>query len=269
MEESVFDPTYGGADFGDFVIDYTDPVGTTGLYYTDYDFGYGDSGYGFDAVNNNFDISGWDASEIQNTATTPGQEGYGWRYFTDGTAISPDGKYYSGGSLVYDPSNQSGFWGGVSGALGTKAANALKSKIMNPDGSVNPAAIGTALAAIKMATGGNDVKTGGYNKPIPKLEAVREQVQYNDPNRAPGSTGRQYFTDTQYVPQGNAEALAAAKDASTQQAAGLQAAAPHEQRRARPRAVPGQCTGHPEPRRGLLPCRAGYPALQVARWQQL
>jgi hypothetical protein len=47
---------------------------------------------------------------------------------------------------------------------------------MNPDGSVNPAAIGTALAAIKMATGGNKVETGGYNKPIPKFEAVREQV---------------------------------------------------------------------------------------------
>jgi hypothetical protein len=188
-------------------------------------YGYGDSGYGFDAVNNNFDISGWDASEIQNTATTPGQEGYGWRYFTDGTAISPDGKYYSGGSLVYDPGNQSGFWGGVSNALGTKAANALKSKIMNPDGSINPAAIGTALAAIKMATGGNDVQTGGYNKPIPKFDAVREQVQYNDPNRVPGSAGRQYFTDTQYVPQGNAEAMAAARANAAQQFAGLQAAA--------------------------------------------
>jgi hypothetical protein len=172
-----------------------------------------------------FDTSTWDASEIQNTATTPNQEGYGWRYFTDGTAISPDGKYYSGGSLVYDPSNQSGFWGGVSSALGTKAANALKSKIMNPDGSINPAAIGTALAGIKMATGGNKVQTGGYNKPIPKLEAVREQVQYNDPNRIPGSTGRQYFTDTQYVPQDDAGALAAAKSASAEQAAGLQAAA--------------------------------------------
>ena len=171
-----------------------------------------------------FDTSTWDASEIENTATTPGQEGYGWRYFTDGTAISPDGKYYSGGSLVYDPGNQAGFWGGVSSALGTKAANALKSKIMSPDGSINPAAIGTALAGIKMMTGGNEVQTGGYNKPIPKLDAVREQVQYNDPNRAPGSGGRQYFTDTRYVPQGNAEALASAKAASAEQASGLQAA---------------------------------------------
>lgn len=25
----------------------------------------------------------------------------GWRYFTDGTSISPEGDYYSGGSLVY------------------------------------------------------------------------------------------------------------------------------------------------------------------------
>lgn len=27
----------------------------------------------------------------------------GWQYFTDGTAISPDGKYYFQDKLVYDP----------------------------------------------------------------------------------------------------------------------------------------------------------------------
>lgn len=33
--------------------------------------------------------------------TLPGQPGYGWKYYTDGTAISPDGsKYFSGGELV-------------------------------------------------------------------------------------------------------------------------------------------------------------------------
>ena len=54
---------------------------------------------------------------------------------------------------------------------------------------------------------------------------MRERVQYNDPNRVPGSTGRQYFTDTQYVPQGDVEAMAAAKANAAQQVAGLQAAA--------------------------------------------
>jgi hypothetical protein len=67
--------------------------------------------------------------------------------------------------------------------------------------------------------------SGGYNKPVPKMDMVREQVQYNDPNRAPGSTGRQYFTDPRFVGRGDADAMAAAKAASAEQAAGLQAAA--------------------------------------------
>ena len=29
--------------------------------------------------------------------------GAGWQYFNDGTAISPDGKYYYQGQLAYDP----------------------------------------------------------------------------------------------------------------------------------------------------------------------
>lgn len=34
----------------------------------------------------------------------------GWRYFTNGIAISPDGTYYQNGKLVYSPSG-----GGASG----------------------------------------------------------------------------------------------------------------------------------------------------------
>lgn len=33
----------------------------------------------------------------------PGEPGWGWSYFTDGTAIGPDGKYYFQGAEVYDP----------------------------------------------------------------------------------------------------------------------------------------------------------------------
>ena len=32
----------------------------------------------------------------------------GWRYFSDGTTISPDGVYYSNGQQVYDPNNPNG-----------------------------------------------------------------------------------------------------------------------------------------------------------------
>lgn len=33
----------------------------------------------------------------------PGQAGYGWRYFSDGTVIGPDGSYYSNGVKVWSP----------------------------------------------------------------------------------------------------------------------------------------------------------------------
>ena len=48
-------------------------------------------------------------SEIVNTAL-PGQPGAGWRYFDDGTVISPDGSYYLNGQLVWTPPS-----GGASG----------------------------------------------------------------------------------------------------------------------------------------------------------
>lgn len=35
------------------------------------------------------------------TGAKQGQSGYGWRYFTDGGAISPDGSYYLNGDKVW------------------------------------------------------------------------------------------------------------------------------------------------------------------------
>lgn len=40
--------------------------------------------------------------EINNPAL-PGEPGYGWRYFDDGTVIDPAGRYYKNGQLVYTP----------------------------------------------------------------------------------------------------------------------------------------------------------------------
>ena len=42
------------------------------------------------------------AKQIFNTAT-PGQEGWGWQYFSDGTSIGPDGSYYQNGQKVWSP----------------------------------------------------------------------------------------------------------------------------------------------------------------------
>lgn len=35
------------------------------------------------------------------TNAVPGSPGYGWRYFTDGTSISPDGIYYRNGEQIW------------------------------------------------------------------------------------------------------------------------------------------------------------------------
>lgn len=46
-------------------------------------------------------------TEIENKSV-PGEESYGWKYYSDGTSISPDGKYYHKGELVWSPDSTSG-----------------------------------------------------------------------------------------------------------------------------------------------------------------
>lgn len=41
-------------------------------------------------------------TEISNTAL-PGQIGWGWKYYSDGTVIDPEGRYYYNGQLVWSP----------------------------------------------------------------------------------------------------------------------------------------------------------------------
>lgn len=114
--------------------------------------------------------------------------------------------------------------------LGDKAGAFLKQYLFNPStGAINLAGVGTAAMALYNFGKKDDASAAGYQKPVPKMEAVREQVDYVDPNRRPGESGRQYFTDPRFVTQGadtaaNATALQAAKDASAAQATGLRAA---------------------------------------------
>lgn len=106
-------------------------------------------------------------------------------------------------------------------ALGGEAKNFLKKYLYDPTtGKANLAGLGTAAMALYSLT--RDKDSGGYNKPVPKMDMIREQVQYNDPNRRPGESGRQYFTDPRFATQGDAASIDAAKAASAQQAAGLQ-----------------------------------------------
>jgi hypothetical protein len=175
-------------------------------------YGYGGSGYGFeDPYNYSYGGSGYGFDEAP-----VDWSGYG--------NLTPAelGQL----NTITDSNQLNAIANAAKANLGDQAGAFLKKYLFDPStGKVNLAGVGTAAAALKMLSGGNKIETGGYSKPVPKFDVVREQVQYNDPNRAPGSTGRQYFTDTQYVPQGDAGALAAAKTASAEQAAGLQAAA--------------------------------------------
>lgn len=101
--------------------------------------------------------------------------------------------------------------------LGATAGKVFANMMKNPGASVM-----TALAAAKAFSGSD--KDGGYNVPVPKMDAVTQQIQYNDPNRRPGSAGRQYTTDPRFVKQGDAAGLAAAQAASDAQKAGILAA---------------------------------------------
>ena len=49
----------------------------------------------------------------------------------------------------------------------------------------------------------------GYQGGIPEYDVLRQRVPgTNDPTRRPGSSGQRYFTDVQYVPQGQGSPLA-------------------------------------------------------------
>jgi len=176
-------------------------------------------------VSNGIDMSQYGATEIQNNAL-PGQPGYGWKYYSDGTVISPEGKYYTNDpetgktTMVYDPSSGSGSF--VNSLL-QNAKSAFTKKDAQGNESIDWAALGAAGAALYSKFGGSKSTgaSGGYNKTVPKMDAIRQQVQYNDQGRRPGEGGRQYFTNTQFVPQGDAAAKTAALDAAQNQAQGL------------------------------------------------
>lgn len=53
------------------------------------------------------DVTG--TTQIDTSNLQPGQEGYGWQYYSDGTAIDPSGNYYQNGNLVYAAGSDSGY----------------------------------------------------------------------------------------------------------------------------------------------------------------
>ena len=110
------------------------------------------------------------------------------------------------------------------------STNSILSKISGLTGAdlqkwitANPALAAAGLGLAAKATGLSNITPTGWQGAIPQLAAVRSQINYNDKNRVPGSSGRDYFTPTQFVAKGAAPAAQAASDT---QAQGLAAAAP-------------------------------------------
>lgn len=133
---------------------------------------------------------------------------------------------YMGNDVTYDPT-KNGFvdsagnliQGGLNASVaGTGLIDKIKNAIQK-----NPltSAITAATGAYQLYNAATD--TGGYNKAVPVMEAVRQQVASADPNERVGAYGRQYFTDTQFVPAGDAAAKAAALTNAANQATGIQA----------------------------------------------
>lgn len=177
----------------------------------------------------------WGATEIENSSQ-PGQEGYGWRYFSDGTAIDPDGKMYSStdvtdlntGVTSKSTTPISGANSGVVNAL----LGAAKSSFMKKDAGGNEVvdwnAVTKAAAGVTGAYAGvnaaNNIQHIGYQGQIPKYTAVRQAVQGTyDPSRRPGSAGQRYFTDVNFAGAGLG-ATEAAQKATQEQAAALRQA---------------------------------------------
>lgn len=115
----------------------------------------------------------------------------------------------------------------------------IKKRYVNPDGTWNQKAIeadGKTLAGIKSIAnnlfGGGGKQSAGYQGKIPELTGVRSftgapvlpGVGDRTGQVRPGSGGKSYFTNMQYVDPTNATALAAAETADATQLAGLQAA---------------------------------------------
>jgi hypothetical protein len=84
----------------------------------------------------------------------------------------------------------------------------LWDSVTTPQGLTAIAALGGGLYAANQAgkSGGGGGRSTGYQGGIPTLSAVRQQVPTPfDPNRRPGSGGRRYFTDTQFVSPGQTQ----------------------------------------------------------------
>lgn len=179
-----------------------------------------------------FDLSGLEDFDSSTTSEIPniakeGEVGYGWKYYDNGTAISPDGKYYHNGALVYDPASNRG----TLAKLGSAGIDLLKKTFTDDKGNVNwkkvvGAGAGMLSAAKSMGWLGDKSTSSqprGYQGKIPTYQAVRSPVAGAFAPTKAGDPNRVYFSDLVYATPDKA---AAAQAATQAQAKGLEALNP-------------------------------------------
>jgi len=110
----------------------------------------------------------------------------------------------------------------ISSGANSSTIGKLLSGFKTASGAYDWAKIATAGAGLYTMLKGQEGESGGYNVPVPKMDAVRQQIDYSaDIARRPGASGRQYFTDPRFVKQGDAASMSAAQDISNAQAQGV------------------------------------------------
>ena len=112
---------------------------------------------------------------------------------------------------------------GALNALPSQIGSALMKRYTTANG-INWGALAGDAAIAYGSTLSRTPQKQGLQSAIPMLSMQRQQVNYNDPNRRPGSNGLNYFTNPSYYATGNAAAQAAAQAQDATQAAGLKAA---------------------------------------------
>jgi hypothetical protein len=234
------DDSYGDLDVGDIGDDYgyTTDLDDLNVDYLSGDYGGGFDTEGFEDLDppneyvgqdfggattayDDFDINKDFVAEIANPSN-PGQTGYGWKYYENGTAVSPDGKYYKDGQLVYDPETNAG----MLSKLGTAGLNYLKKAFTDDKGNVNwKNVVATGAGMLSAAKGmgwlggnSNKPQPRGYQGKIPTYQAIRSPVAGAFAPTKAGEANRQYFSDLVYATPDKA---AAAQAATQKQAEGL------------------------------------------------
>jgi len=102
--------------------------------------------------------------------------------------------------------------GTTASAVGNAVASAGSSWIDNLLTGIEnvalPAALSYGVEQLFPGFNTTQITKAGYQGGIPEYDVIRERVpNIPDPTRRPGSGGQRYFTDTQYVPRGQGNAL--------------------------------------------------------------